>query len=162
MTLSKCCNSDTSTTSTPVARDCASLMGERYLRWRSNEWAKTVLDNAQTCMHVTHASTALRLVGAIGSKQVLNRTDVAAIDCGYVGVGSLVFSHTNIGAVGVVTEEDCDQLTVTIISQRTAVLTPEYAAALAALETTVSDDSLGEFKDKYNALLAVIKGAFTG
>ncbi len=67
-----------------------------------------------------------------------------------------------IGAVGVVTEEDCDQLTVTIISQRTAVLTPEYAAALAALETTVSDDSLGEFKDKYNALLAVIKGALIG
>jgi hypothetical protein len=137
MTLSKCCNSDTS-------------------------WAKTVLDNAQTCEHVTHASTALTLVGAIGSKQVLNRTDAAAIDCGYVGVGSLVFSNTNIGAVGVVTEEDCDQLTVTIISQRTAVLTPEYAAALAALETTVSDDSLGEFKDKYNALLAVIKGALIG
>ena len=162
MTLSKCCNSDTSwasaildgvpTTSTPVARDCASL----------NEWAKTVLDNAQTCKHITHASTALTLVGAIGSKQVLNRTDVAAIDCGYVGVGSLVFSHTNIGAVGVVTEEDCNQLTVTIISQRTAVLTPEYAAALAALEAAVSDDSLGELKDKHNALLAVIKGAFTG
>ena len=160
--MSKCCNSDTSwasaildgipTSSTPVTRDCTSL----------NDWAKAVLDNAQTCKHVTHASTALELVGSIGSKQVLNRTDVAAIDCGYVGVGSLVFSHTNIGAVGVVTEEDCDQLTVTIISQRTAVLTPEYGAALAALENTVSDDSLGDFKDKYNALLAVIKGAFIG
>jgi len=162
MTLSKCCNSNTSwasaildgipATSTPVTRDCTGL----------NDWAKAVLDNAQTCEHVTHASTALELVGVIGSKQVLNRTDVAAIDCGYVGVGGLVFSNTNIGAVGVVTEEDCDQLTVTIISQRTAVLTPEYGAALAALETTVSDDSLGELKDKYNALLAVIKGAFTG
>lgn len=162
MTLSKCCNSDTSwasaildgipTSSTLVTRDCASL----------NDWAKAVLDNAQTCKHVTHASTAFTLVGAIGSKQALNRADVAAIDCGYVGVGSLVFSNTNIGAVGVVTKEDCDQLAVTIISQRTAALTPEYGAALAALETAISDDSLGEFKDKYNALLAVIKGAFTG
>ena len=160
--MSKCCNSDTSwasaildgipTSSTPVTRDCTSL----------NNWAKAILDNAQTCKHVTHASTALELVGAIGSKQVLNRTDVAAIDCGYVGVGSLVFSNTNIGAVGVVTEEDCDQLTVTIISQRTAVLTPEYGAALAALETAVSDDSLGALKDKYNALLDVIKGALIG
>ena len=160
--MTKCCNSDTSwasaildgipTTSTPVTRDCAGL----------NDWAKAVLDNAQTCSHVTHASTALALVGAIGSKRVLNRTDVAAIDCGYVGVGSLVFSHTNIGAVGVVTEEDCDQLTVTIISQRTAVLTPEYGAALAALEAAVSDDSLGALKDKYNALLDVIKGALIG
>ena len=160
--MSKCCNSDTSwasaildgipTSSTPVTRDCASL----------NDWAKAVLDNAQTCKHVTHASTALELVGVIGSKQVLNRTDVAAIDCGYVGVGSLVFSNTNIGAVGVVTEEDCNQLTVTIISQRTAVLTPEYGAALAALETAVSDDSLGALKDKYNALLDVIKGALIG
>ena len=160
--MSKCCNSDTSwasaildgipATSTPVTRDCVGL----------NDWAKAVLDSAQTCKHVTHASTALELVGAIGSKQVLNRTDVAAIDCGYVGVGSLVFSHTNIGAVGVVTEEDCNQLTVTIISQRTAVLTPEYGAALAALETAVSDDSLGALKDKYNALLDVIKGALIG
>ena len=139
MTLSRCCN-------------CTNF----------NDWAKTVLDNAQTCEHITHASTTLKLVGAIGSKHVLNRTDVAAIDCGYVGVGSLVFSNTNIGAVGVVTEEDCDQLTVTIISQRTAALTPEYGAALAALEAAVSDDSLGKLKDKYNALLDVIKGAFTG
>lgn len=162
MTLSKCCNSDTSwasaildglpITSTSATRDCTSF----------NSWAKAVLDNAQTCEHITHASTALELVGVIGSKQVLNRSDVAAIDCGYVGVGSLVFSRTNIGAVGAVTEEDCDQLTVTIISQRTAAITPEYGAALAALEAAVSDDSLGELKDKYNALLTIIKGAFTG
>lgn len=138
--------------STPVARDCTNL----------NNWAKAVLDNAQSCEHITHASTAIMLAGAIGSKNVLNRTDVAAIDCGYVGVGSLVFSHTNIGAVGVVTEEDCDQLTVTIISQRTAAITPEYGAALAALEAAVSDDSLGELKGKYNALLDVIKGALIG
>lgn len=126
-----------------------------------NTWAKTILDALPAgCQHRTNGATTLSLTYAIGSKPVIAKTSFTSIDCGYLDVGSLIFSTTNPGAIAAVIGVTCDELVLVIVSQpapQSETLTTEQLDSLHALSAYVTRDSLGELGAKYNALLALLK-----
>lgn len=131
---------------------------------QDNSWARTILDALPDgCQHITHATTQLSLLGAVGSSLLVLKSNATAIDCGYIGPGSLVFSVTNPGAVAVVNTVTCDNYLVTIISTVatfTSDLTAEQQAAINNLVEATTTDSLGGLKTKYNTLLNALKAVF--
>ena len=120
-------------------------------------WAATVLDVSPSCRHLSHGLTTLALVYAVGSTVTVSKTSVAAIDCGYIDVGSLVFSSTSKGAIAVVIGQTCNEFIIVVISQPSSVvLTPAQIETMNEL-AALSGDSLGQVKTKFNALLDLLK-----
>ena len=123
-----------------------------------NSWARTILDSLPSgCDHVSHGTTALELVYAIGAKPLVAKTAVAAIDCGRIDFGSLVFSTTKSGAVAAVIGQTCNEYMLVIISQPGDTISEAAKTAINNLTLATSSDSLGALKLKYNELVAAIK-----
>lgn len=86
---------------------------------QSTSWAEAVLDALPDCQHSSHGVTALTLSSTVGSELLIAKEDVSAVDCGYLGVGSLIFSSSNVGASATIVRLECDEVTyaVVVVSQ---------------------------------------------
>lgn len=130
-------------------------VAERYA------WARSVLDASPECHHLSHGSTSLDLAYTVGTNLTITKAAIVPIDCGYIGIGSLVFSTTNTGAVCSVVGQTCTNYIVVVIAQPKS-LSASQITALTALTSSASSDSLGQLKTKYNNLLAVLKNVWLG
>lgn len=133
---------------------------------RDNSWAKTILDGLpEGCQHISHATTQLSLMGAVGDSLLILKSHVTGVDCGYIEPGSFIFSVTNPGAIAVVTAVTCTHyvaIIVSLASIASAGITQEQQDAINALVAATTYDSFGDMKTKYNALLSTLKAVFAG
>lgn len=126
-----------------------------------NTWARTILDALpENCQHKSNGTTDLALRYAVGSKQIISKSLITSVDCGYLDVGSIVFSTTDSRAIAIIVGQTCEDFVLLIISQIVGILSVQQAADLEALELATSADSLGSLKTKYNKLVTLLKSVW--